>query len=830
MDALLEEMVLHFNDCHTDLAFIRLFRFMIRDYIVENQSQQCADGLSLASWAETILPGGIQSFCTQVETMHEEAFDLVQFVAPQVLCVTIRIVLVDRNLKDAVVVDYSPTFQGSTTTSSSILDLKVRQGEPQVYLLFRPGHYDVLTPLSAKRSKPTKDELRAVLTTCLDCLEERLLADSVKWDEETKLMFGVQLSTVLEPLEEATGANSDGKKLMRRLGQWLANTAESSSGNNASKCSLCVRPNATVLDAPCGCIFHVGCLVELVQIMRVDVKCSVHEMLLSQDFLQRHVASPETQEPPKPASRFKTILNLHDCAPPQAQPAAHADVGLEAVDCPVGRPVPESSPLRGVENSRNLRSAQLEEQQIEHSVHAEQKRHHDHQQLEQEFAALQQREQQQQQEKQQQQQQQQHEHIQSPPPSLQHSQHPLQQAVSSPPSPQQHAQSLPPSPQLLQQQSPPQPQDVDERPCCLCWNESDARGQVSLLPCCGFAIHVRPCLFEFWKRQTLAQMEIRPTMGCPANDTMGCMGMVPIEFCCIPASEIEDMKKAVEEMAEATRALIVEYQNEESVAQKKGPAVFQCSICFEDHEVDGSCTLPCGHRFCFESLEQHFSVLVRERRLDQLQCPVVECQHKVDDMEVLRGCLDKPVFEKLLEFMTRDLRDPHIIDCPKCEERIWVADEDDRANLVCPQRHGFCADCNAGPHARLSCEAHRELLQQQEKEQEELTERRNAQTIAMELGWKPCPKKCQYSGGFKASEECDHVTCRCGFEFCWMCGVSRDILQEHDNRWHKPACPYHTDPAEVREGVTFRENCPACQELGRICPFPENDGYPEGFG
>ena len=31
-------------------------------------------------------------------------------------------------------------------------------------------------------------------------------------------------------------------------------------------------------------------------------------------------------------------------------------------------------------------------------------------------------------------------------------------------------------------------------------------------------------------------------------------------------------------------------------------------------------------------------------------------------------------------------------------------------------------------------------------------------------------------------EECDHVTCECGHQFCWDCGIDRRIPLAHDNR------------------------------------------------
>ncbi|CAJ1351195.1 unnamed protein product [Effrenium voratum] len=99
------------------------------------------------------------------------------------------------------------------------------------------------------------------------------------------------------------------------------------------------------------------------------------------------------------------------------------------------------------------------------------------------------------------------------------------------------------------------------------------------------------------------------------------------------------------------------------------------------------------------------------------------------------------------------------------------------------------------------------------------------------MGWKPCPRRCRYGGGYKAQEECDHVTCECGFEFCWDCGVDRRIPLAHDNRWHKPSCRYHTCYEEVAELPRPESACPACRAAcAGVCgAFPADDGFPESY-
>ena len=160
-----------------------------------------------------------------------------------------------------------------------------------------------------------------------------------------------------------------------------------------------------------------------------------------------------------------------------------------------------------------------------------------------------------------------------------------------------------------------------------------------------------------------------------------------------------------------------------------------------------------------------------------------------------------------------------------------MEEQDDPTNLCCQKGHLFCRSCDNGPHPMLSCEQQKQRLDLQRSQEDRERAQREDKAVwqsALASGWKPCPRRCAFGGGFKASDECDHVTCQCGFEFCWDCGVARSLLLAHDNRWHKPSCRYHTNPAEVAEIPQRAAKCPECQQLpmGMVCAYPIDDGYP----
>merc|ERR1712039_599950 len=240
------------------------------------------------------------------------------------------------------------------------------------------------------------------------------------------------------------------------------------------------------------------------------------------------------------------------------------------------------------------------------------------------------------------------------------------------------------------------------------------------------------------------------------------------------------------------------------------------------------------HRFCFEALQYHFDIIVRERRLNKLCCPADGCGFDLRSEEhthLFKEVLSEESYHKLLEFLARDLS--NIVECRHkgCEERVFVDNDDDPADLECRRGHFFCAKCDNGPHPGLTCEAQQQKIDKEKKDEEDQHNESEAWESALALGWKPCPMRCTFGGGYKAEEECDHVSCECGHEFCWACGVARAVPLAHDNRWHKRSYPYHTKLTEVTEKPKWSPNCPECKKMPSktCCAFPPDDGYPQSY-
>lgn len=92
--------------------------------------------------------------------MGEDASDLIQFAAPRALGILVRIILMERTSENFICLDNGPTgrvIRDSTkktknksleTVTQKVVSMHGENPieEPSVFLLFKPGHYDILVP------------------------------------------------------------------------------------------------------------------------------------------------------------------------------------------------------------------------------------------------------------------------------------------------------------------------------------------------------------------------------------------------------------------------------------------------------------------------------------------------------------------------------------------------------------------------------------------------------------------------------------------------------------------------------------------------------------
>jgi hypothetical protein len=197
-----------------------------------------------------------------------------------------------------------------------------------------------------------------------------------------------------------------------------------------------------------------------------------------------------------------------------------------------------------------------------------------------------------------------------------------------------------------------------------------------------------------------------------------------------------------------------------------------CTCCEDPLEATKAWQTSCKHWYCFDCLE----TLIRASMTDETLYPPRCCE--ILPWQEIKVLLPKDLATSF-EQRKRELDTPasERLYCaqPACSH--FLGNTATRAKFVrCPLcRSNTCATCRAVSHAG-PC-----LFQPSEAEQQTLQ-------LANEQGWQSC-QRCKLivdliPGG------CNHMTCRCGYQFCYVCG----------QRWKTCRCPV-LDIANAGRGI-----------------------------
>jgi hypothetical protein len=83
-------------------------------------------------------------------------------------------------------------------------------------------------------------------------------------------------------------------------------------------------------------------------------------------------------------------------------------------------------------------------------------------------------------------------------------------------------------------------------------------------------------------------------------------------------------------------------------------------------------------------------------------------------------------------------------------------------NVRCRCGHQFCIDCKQEPHFPATCTSYRAYIDEAQQNGDLITDP-NAKYIVQGRNCISCNEFIEKNGG------CNHMTCRCGAEFCWLC-------------------------------------------------------------
>ncbi|KFA55545.1 hypothetical protein S40293_02035 [Stachybotrys chartarum IBT 40293] len=196
----------------------------------------------------------------------------------------------------------------------------------------------------------------------------------------------------------------------------------------------------------------------------------------------------------------------------------------------------------------------------------------------------------------------------------------------------------------------------------------------------------------------------------------------------------------------------------------KPAKLVECVVCMGDLPTNKVAKLKCGHRMCNSCLQRSFRLSIADPQHMPPKC----CTQDLIPLKHVERLFDdnfkKTWNRKFAEFSTRNR-----IYCPakKCGEWIKphnIHRENGRRVARCGRcKTKVCGTCNGKWHSGAECPKDEEtnLFLEQAKDE----------------GWQRC-YRCKAVVELK--EGCNHMTCRCGAEFCMICGV----------KWKNCDCPW----------------------------------------
>ncbi|XP_049368072.1 E3 ubiquitin-protein ligase RSL1 [Solanum verrucosum] len=199
-----------------------------------------------------------------------------------------------------------------------------------------------------------------------------------------------------------------------------------------------------------------------------------------------------------------------------------------------------------------------------------------------------------------------------------------------------------------------------------------------------------------------------------------------------------------------------------------------CAICFEETNFGQIFSVDdCRHRYCVSCMKQHVEVKLLHGIVPK--CPHAECN---SDLK-LDSC-SNILTPKLIDIMKQRIKEASIpvtekVYCPypKCSALMSKSEvlEYTKGSFLGAERLGiskctkcnglFCVNCKVPWHYNIACDEYR-------KRNPNPPEDLKLKTLAETNLWRQCVK-CNHM--IELAAGCYHITCRCGYEFCYTCGA-----------------------------------------------------------
>ncbi|KAI1482635.1 hypothetical protein F4774DRAFT_283979 [Daldinia eschscholtzii] len=191
----------------------------------------------------------------------------------------------------------------------------------------------------------------------------------------------------------------------------------------------------------------------------------------------------------------------------------------------------------------------------------------------------------------------------------------------------------------------------------------------------------------------------------------------------------------------------------------------ECIVCLDDLPSSKTAKLKCGHRMCKSCLKRSFKLSVKDPAQMPPRCCTADCIPLKHVENLFDVDFKRTWNRKFHEFSTRNR-----VYCPGKRCGRWIRPDQIRLHRN-GRKVGRCGSC----HTRVCCECNNKWHGSSPCAADEETNQILQQ--AKEEGWQRC-FNCRNMVELK--EGCNHMTCRCGAEFCMICGL----------KWKTCECPW----------------------------------------
>ncbi|KAG9145278.1 hypothetical protein Leryth_008221 [Lithospermum erythrorhizon] len=196
---------------------------------------------------------------------------------------------------------------------------------------------------------------------------------------------------------------------------------------------------------------------------------------------------------------------------------------------------------------------------------------------------------------------------------------------------------------------------------------------------------------------------------------------------------------------------------------------FKCDICVDDKPMYELFVIKsCNHHYCSECITRYVASKLDDN-IPHITCPITECKGLLD-LEECQEILPAQVFDRWGDALCESLFPAsQKVYCPYKTCSGLLIDDCKRGKRVIKKseclhcKRLFCFQCRSPWHEKINCEEFQKL-NKDGFEAEDIMLMKLAKTKK----WQRCPI-CKFY--VQRNRGCPHMSCRCGHQFCYRCGL-----------------------------------------------------------